>query len=271
MIAKDHCKLQYESGVDLEDLNLFYDFETANAEFRNRRKKGVGRKKNKENEDDEDAEEMEEGNNDDENGDDDGDDDWEDMSDDEDPADDDDDDDEDKLYEGFDDGVARMGLDVTPLGELIFPDGRIIGHRAFQRYYKQNAPRRAADQSTAVMAARNAAGERLYRGHVYNIGNGGTTTTSDKATSHENAMILAKAGVTPAHAAGRSGKGILVTGGNGAWTQLSVYRYRAALRKQRKGEFKGQKLYNKQYLNINKLDKKHNRLMNDVCVQKAPR
>ena len=68
-----------------------------------------------------------------------------------------------------------MGFDVTPLGELVFPDGRIIGHRGLQRYYKQRLPQHS-EQSTAVQAARKAAGERLYRGRVYNIGNGDPTT-----------------------------------------------------------------------------------------------
>jgi len=62
--------------------------------------------------------------------------DWEDVSDDEeeakvekmdvDKADKEDEDDDD-----FDEAVARMGFDVTPLGELVLPDGRIVRHLAF--------------------------------------------------------------------------------------------------------------------------------------------
>eukprot|EP00525_Craspedostauros_australis_P013481 CAMPEP_0198121600 /NCGR_PEP_ID=MMETSP1442-20131203/32568_1 /TAXON_ID= /ORGANISM="Craspedostauros australis, Strain CCMP3328" /LENGTH=86 /DNA_ID=CAMNT_0043780441 /DNA_START=21 /DNA_END=277 /DNA_ORIENTATION=- len=58
---------------------------------------------------------------------------WEDMSDD---GNNDDDDDE-ALYRGYEEEIARFGLDVTALGELVFPDGRIIGHRALKKYYDQ--------------------------------------------------------------------------------------------------------------------------------------
>ena len=60
----------------------------------------------------------------------------------------------------------------SPRCNAVFPDGRIVGHRALRKYYKQRA--RPESSSTAIVAAKNAAGERLYQGRVVNIsGNGG--------------------------------------------------------------------------------------------------
>lgn len=243
MLATRHCKIRYEAGFDLDEFSDFYDFSQADAEFlghRPEQKVSV-------------VEDVADG------GDDDGD--WEDISDDEAAGDDEEDANEDEsMYDGFEEEVQRMGFDVTPLGELIFPDGRIIGHRSLRRYYKQRPIIR--NTSTAVVAAQNAAGERLYRGTVYNINNMGH--------SDENALALRQAGIAPGLAAGRAGKGILVANG-GAFSQVSVYRYRAALRKQRRGMNQGQRLWEKSGQNINRMDKKHNRLMNGVSVAHAAR
>jgi pre-60S factor REI1 len=244
MISSNHTKLRYEAGWDLEDLAVFYDFEETNADFMQRlhRKDEVGSDMT-----------VEEAEPNDEDG-------WEDISDDEAEMEEEDpDEDDESLYEGYEDEVARMGFDVTPLGELVFPDGRIVGHRSLMRYYRQR-PRPQRD-STAVVAARSAAGERLYRGKVYNV----------NPEESSKALTLAKAGISPSLAAGRAGKGILVASGNGTWSQLSVYRYRAAIRKQRRGERQGKRLYEKTQQNMNRMDKKANRLMNDVSVARAPR
>ena len=73
-------------------------------------------------------------------------------------------------------------------------------------------------------------------------------------------------------AAGRAGNGILVpSGAGGTYSQLSIYRYRAAVRKQRRGEVQGQRLHERTSQNINRMDKKHNRLMNGVSVAHAAR
>ena len=199
---------------------------------------------------------------------------WEDITDDEAAIEGDNDeeeeDEDEELYAGFEDEAERMGFSITPLGELVFPDGRIVGHRSLRRYYKQRAPQ--MNDSVSVLAARKAAGERLYRGRVHNISYGSTgNPTADTATA-ANTLVLTKAGISPGVAAGRLGKGILVPSGpGGSFSQLSIYRYRAAIRKQRRGDFKGQRLHNKTNQNINRMDKKHNMLMNGVSVAHAAR
>lgn len=250
MIGKRHCKLRYEAGYDLEDLDVFYDFETANAEF-------LGRPVREEKEEDNEGDVVDQGE-------------WEDVSDDDElPADEDDAEmaeDDDDIYDGYEEQVASMGFDVTPLGELVFPDGRIIGHRALRRYYKQRP--RVHEESAAVAAARQAAGERLYRGRVYQLTGPGMGSSAE--LTDDKALALANAGLSPGIAAGRAGKGILVADGK-TWSQLSVYRYRAAVRKQRRGQDSGRRLHDRSMVNMNRMDKKANRLMNGVSVAHAAR
>ena len=98
-----------------------------------------------------------------------------------------------------------------------------------------------------------AAGERIYGGQVINI----------------NQYNLKSEDVQGA------GKGILVPikqdGGVAGFSTLSLYRYRAAVRKQRQGDEKGKRIREKTFQNMNKMDKKHNRLMNGVSVAHAAR
>ena len=161
---------------------------------------------------------------------------------------------------------------MTPLGEIVFPDGRIIGHRGLKRYYKQRVISHEA-RSDAVRAAQLAAGERLYRGSVYQIG----ISSNDEETRSCSSLALARAGLAPGMAAGRAGRGLLVPvhGAAGAaaatYSQVSIYRYRAAVRKQRRGDWQGQRLHDKSNQNMNRMDKKHNRLMNNVSVAHAAR
>jgi pre-60S factor REI1 len=252
MISKQHCKIRYEPQVDLEDFAVFYDFSEADAAFMSRKQARAASAESQGDgmviEETPEGDEVE------------GDQEWEDVSDDEmeveAPDTDDNREDDEGIYAGYQDEVARMGFDVTPLGELIFPDGRIVGHRLFKRYYKQRSTQ--TNDSAPVAAARSAAGERVYRGQVYN---------TSHAPTEENALALAHYGIGPGKGAGRSGKGILVPSGpGGSFTQLSVYRYRAAMRKERKGERKGQKLFEHNTLNMNQMDKKANRLFNNVSV-----
>ena len=271
MRNKNHTKLRYEMGIDLEDLDVFYDFTEANDAFLNStiHPKLQGPTTIS---DDEKPNEMDEENDEDEE---DIDEEWEDVSDDdnegnddEDNEDDLDDDDED-LYHGYEEEVTRMGWKISPLGELIFPDGRIIGHRGLRRYYKQRLPQHK-ETSVAVSAARQVAGERLYRGRVYNIGYNGNAAARDN-DSTEMSRALAVVGIAPGIAAGRSGKGILVTTSSGTYSQVSVYRYKAALRKQRLQLRQGQQLIQRTTTNMNRMDKKANRLINNVSVAHAKR
>jgi len=156
--------------------------------------------------------------------------------------------------------LAQYGFDVNALGELILPNGRVIGHRALSRYYKQRVPTAKTNQNSALVAARRAAGERLFNGQVINI----------HGTS-ENSMALMKAGVHPNVAAGRAGNGILTKNEAGMYSSMSIYRFRAAARKARREEFQGVRLYEKSKQNMNRMDKKANRLMNGVSVAHAKR
>ena len=186
---------------------------------------------------------------------------------------------EDDLYEAYQSEIATQGFDITPLGELIFPDGRIVGHRGLARYYKQRfAPDRM--ERAAVRHAREAAGDRLYGGRVVNLhrlnngggeGNDGTAGEggNDMSSSTALATMGRMAGSIPT---GRSGKGILVSGeGKGGFTSLSLYRYRAAVKKQRREDARGQRLQHRSKMNMNKMDKKGNTRATGVVTALNPR
>jgi len=250
MVSKQHCKLRYEPGY-WEELDPFYDFQRDDKEFlgeEDEHGKGMSKESIQTGE----FCGMEVDSNSNEDDDEDG---WEDMSDDEDKE----DDESEELYSGYEREIARFGLDVTALGELVFPDGRVVGHRALHRYYKQKLrlPSTSTNR-TAVLAAQRAAGERIYGGQVVNI------------NQHDLKLEKIRG----------AGKGILVaaggsgsegTGGLSSFSALSLYRYRAAVRKQRRGDEKGRRLRDKSFQNINRMDKKANRLMNGVSVAHAAR
>lgn len=238
MIDKRHCKLRYEEGF-WEELDPFYDFRSEDKEFTDK----IESNKIAEEEDNDGAgatsTDMDvDGNDGDEDG-------WEDMS----------AGDEEEMFEGYEREIKRFGLNVNALGELVFPDGRVVGHRALRRYYNQKV---SADttKSLAIVAAKKASGERLYNGRVVNI--------HDHNLKHDKVR--------------GAGRGILVATGGGesgtpaTFSTLSLYRFRAAIRKQRRGDFKWQKIQNKALgANINRMDKKANRLMNGVSVAHAAR
>ena len=241
MISTRHTKLRYERGVDMEEYDPFFDFSEADAEF-------LG-KASANNQEREEA---------------DGDEEWEDVTDDEaEEADADmvDDGDDEGLYAGYEDEIARFGFHVTPLGELVFPDGRIVGHRGLARYYKQRVV--IANDRAAVLAARRAAGERLYRGRVYNA--------NEDEMPHESALALARAGVNAGVTSGRAGNGLLVNAVGGGYTALSLYRFKAVVKKARRDDARGQRLKYRTTMNTNRMDKKANRLMNGVSVAHAKR
>jgi len=255
-ISTRHTKLRYERGIDLHEFDPFYDFAEADAEF-------TGRTAATPKEDEEEEGEIHQISEDD--GDEDG---WEDISDDEEVDEDMEDadgEDDEGLYAGYEDEIKEFGFDVTPLGELVFPDGRIIGHRGLARYYKQRIAQ--DNNSTAIVAARQAAGERLFRGRVYNVGG----VSGEQQT--ESALALMRAGIDPTAAKGRAGNGILVAnGGSGSgYSAVSLYRYRAVVKKARREEARGQRLQHRANMNMNRMDKKANRLMNGVSVAHAPR
>eukprot|EP00985_Skeletonema_marinoi_P020457 scaffold12176_cov144-Skeletonema_marinoi.AAC.18 len=244
MRDKRHCKILYEAGNDLDEFGVFYDFSEANKEYL-----GAGK---------EDAMEEEDGGEE-----------WEDVSDDEDMDDDDD------LYAAYEKEITSHGFDITPLGELVLPDGRIIGHRGLARYYKQRfAPDRT--ERAAVRAAKEAAGDRLYAGRVYNMYQlKNQREANDNSTDGETSSSTALAAMSRISGnmpTGRMGKGILVAGGGkGGFTSLSLYHYRAVVKKQRRDDARGQRLQLRSKMNMNRMDKKANNKMNGVIVALAPR
>ena len=257
MVSTRHTKLRYEPNVDLDEFTVFYDFENANQEFL--LSGGVA----KSNTTAEDMDVDDEANSDEE---------WEDISDDDADADaevteEEIDEEDEEMMDGYEREVAALGLDVTPLGELIFPDGRIVGHRSFRRYYKQRAPR-TNDNRVSVAAARHAAGDRIYQGRIVNLHD-----VQNAAGTNNTALAARQAGIKPSLLAGGVGKGILVSSGGsgGGFTQVSIYRYRAAIQKERRQASSGKRLQDRSKLPMNKMDKKHNRLMNGVSVAHAKR
>ena len=249
MIDKQHAKLRYEQGF-WEELDPFYDFKPDDKDFVDK----IEENEIAENAEDDGAAAPPAGTgtsvdmdvDDNKNNNDDGDEDeWEDVS---------DGDDEEELYQGYEREIKRFGLNVNALGELVFPDGRVVGHRALRRYYKQKLSG-TTTTSLAVVAAQRASGERMFGGQVVNI--------HDYNLKHDK---VRGAGKGILHAVAGLGDGAPAT-----FSTLSLYRYRAAVRKQRRGDQQGHKIKQKSFMNINRMDKKANRLMNGVSVAHAAR
>jgi len=268
-----HCKIKYEAGVDLDEFDVFYDFSKVNAEYLGESEKRRRRRKKRKEEEEGDAI-VEDGDNDEAEDDSDGE--WEDM---ETEDDDNDAEDDDMIHAEYKNTINSHGYDITPLGELILPSGRIIGHRDLSVYYKQRfAPiDENSSRDIAVSAARRAGDERLIEGRVYG---GGNENGNDEPTL--STLTLAKMGLVAGAAKGREGRGILVStsgrgGHNGtvsaskAYTALSYFRYKAAIKQYKKGEWAGRRLRERNWLPINKMDKKANRLFNNVSVAHAKR
>jgi pre-60S factor REI1 len=56
-----------------------------------------------------------------------------------------------------------------------------------------------------------------------------------------------------------------------SFTALSLYRYKAAVKKSRREEFKARRLVERTSQPMNKMDKKGNRMITGVSVAHAPR
>ena len=120
----------------------------------------------------------------------------------------------------------------------------------------------------------NIIGTSINNNHSHSGGGEGSNVS---ASANAGALELAKLGLSVGATRGRQGRGILVnangsTGCGGAsYTALSLYRYKAAVKKARREEFKGRRLQQRTTLPMNKMDKKWNRLQNNVSVAHAPR
>uniref|UniRef100_A0A7S1BI44 ZN622/Rei1/Reh1 zinc finger C2H2-type domain-containing protein n=1 Tax=Corethron hystrix TaxID=216773 RepID=A0A7S1BI44_9STRA len=247
MIAKGRTKIRYEEGIDLHEFEPFYDFSVVNAEFLESKGRHVSSEQTKDSEIF-----VSEGDNEDDDDDDADDDDtsivWKDISDDE-ESDHDDDSDSDVDSENDKDDLADYrtavlshGFNISPLGELIFPNGKVVGHRGLVRYYRQRfAP---VSDRAALVAVR---GETQVQ------------------------MPNMRGGVRGLLQTPRGGNGVLVSAKGGGFTSLSLYRYKAVMKKAARQESAGYRKFNKHHNNINRMDKKANRLMNGVSVAHAKR
>jgi len=104
----------------------------------------------------------------------------------------------------------------------------------------------------------------LYRGRVY-------STAQPEDEVHESTLALARAGLNPAHASRKNGGGVLVASRGAGYTALSLYRYRAVVKKARRDNARGKRVQFRTTCNMNKMDKKANRMMNGVSVAHAAR
>mmetsp|Transcript_6742 Transcript_6742/g.9791 ORF Transcript_6742/g.9791 Transcript_6742/m.9791 type:complete len:433 (+) Transcript_6742:104-1402(+) len=242
MVDSRHTKIRYEEGIDLWEYEPFYDFSEANKEFWDtwNGKKEKGKKEKKTSTATQPATSIAEDMN--EMGESvcviaEGDDDsteWEDIVDDEEEE------DSEEEYEEYATNLAQQGFDVTPLGELIFPDGRVVGHRLLARFYKQRVPNNSnVARRAAIMENRR-----------------------DQWASANNINIVP-----------RSQTGVIISknGTAGGISAISLYRYKAVIKKSRREEARGKRLQQKTSLNMNRMGKKANRLMNNVSVAHAKR
>jgi len=265
MIDSQHTKLLYERGKDQEEFDVFYDFTDADAEFLGTTREEARMKRTRTNNRTKMVVEEEEGDDDDSG-------EWEDVEEDDEMK-DAEEEYEDGVYGAYKDEIAKHGFDITPLGELVFPDGRIIGHRGLSKYYKQRFTSDGSNR-TDVRAARRAAGERLYKGQVYDTYQPPSAAVGgDRSAS---ALTLAKVGISrnAGVGGGRASRGILVpsnSNGGNSFTALSLYRYKAAVKKSRREEFQGMRIQQRTTLNMNRMGKKANNLMNGVSVAHAKR
>jgi pre-60S factor REI1 len=301
MRDKRHCRILYERGVDMEEYDVFYDYSRMGIAVGGEGmddgegdvaipRRGAGTRRAIGH--DASIEGKEKGEEDEE------DDGWEDVSDEDDASMEDDEDtdeeDDDDLYDMYEREINTRGIDITPLGELIFPDGRIVGHRCLARYYKQRyAPDRM--ERAAVRHARMAADDRLYNGRVVNLrhlhggddadvvrGRGGGRVDGGTAMGTYAALAIvgrSTSGPSMIPHGRRDGGGILVRegagGGGGAagggYTSLSLYRYRAAVKKQRREDDRGRRLQHRSRMNMNKMNKKGNNIATGVVTSHMPR
>lgn len=254
MKDKEHCVVRYERGVDMEEFDVFYDF----SKQPGAKKDGPAMDAVEEG----DGEEVDE-------------EEWEDVDDEDDV--DMENGEEDDLYDAYQEEMTSRGYDITPLGELILPDGRIVGHRGLARYYKQRFAPDRMERSAAVRSARDAGGDRLYNGRVVNLYKlqeemaGGEGGSGEAGESTALATTMGRmAGSIPT---GRNGRGILVgsKAGDAGFTSLSLYRYRAAVKKQRREDARGQRLQYRSQMNMNKMNKKGNNIATGVVTAMLPR
>lgn len=237
MISTQHTMIKYESGVDREEYDIFYDFTLANENFFHDKKEP--RVYTVENNYD-----------------------YDDIH------------DQEYTFKEYEKMIRTYGFNITSLGELIFPNGRVIGHRCLSRYYKQRfvSPR----NNIAVQAAKRAANEKMILSHFHSENQLSMNRKfSTLARIQEGINLRGQGRIT-----GRMGRGILLrtnsfTSSEASWiptyTTLSLYRYKAAIKKCRRGERYGKSLHEQTMLNMNKMDKRTNRLINNVSVAHAPR
>lgn len=81
--------------------------------------------------------------------------------------------------------IIEKSLQISSIGELILPDGRVVGHRAFRKYYKQRF--RAPENRDSVLAVQREELMRLIASH-YGVGN---RLTHDEVISLSDVQVMA--------------------------------------------------------------------------------
>lgn len=229
MVDTSHCKLKYEEGIDIHEYEPFYDFSKANEEFMQHFQQPQQQQTHQDFDVDDEGSDSEG--------------DWEDV--------DDDDDDDDEIMESYQEQALKRGFDVTELGELVFPDGRVIGHRALSKYYKQRFSPNHTDNPVVASYLRSMNDHTIHGAQQNHLRGGGVLVPQQKAAMN-GAIITRESGLAN-------------------YTALSVYRYKAVMKKAKRQEASGYRQYQKYYNRHNRFDKKGNRLMNGVSVAHAKR
>merc|ERR1712146_127106 len=134
MISKSHCKLLYEEGEDLHEFSKFYDFSSTWKKRKRSTKKRQNRPTSSLSTDNKETIIKEEEEDNDSEADDD-EDDWVTDDEDEDINMDKEDNESDSEIEEDSDDYDDYTAHITPSGELLLPNGRILGHRQYKRLY----------------------------------------------------------------------------------------------------------------------------------------
>jgi len=154
MDAKSHCKLLYEEGEDLHEFRPFYDFSASYGGTKKTTTRNAKKDKAQEDGMDDDEQSLETVDSD-----------YEEVSGNEEggmAVDGEESEDEDEDDKDMEQMLRQGALQVSELGELMLPDGRCLGRREYQRYYKQRY--RPEDTRSALVASKHEAAGRMGPG-----------------------------------------------------------------------------------------------------------
>ena len=142
------------------------------------------------------------------------------------------DEDDGDYYSAYQTNLEKNGIKINHLGELILPNGAIIGHRALLRMYNQRSASYTSDSDQVAIARSNT----MY--DSYNL-------------KYSAALSLPKSVKS--------------------FTAMSLYRQKFMVKMAKRDNKLAVKVERRKMINRNKLDKKGNRIMNGVSVAHAKR